>query len=160
MAKPKYGFPQKGPTLKWPCFLIILRSVGKLSFVRQICTQLLSFSSLLPSTFPWRNKVLGPLKPVFFHPASSLRVQAVIQRAGAQLAPGLEVPAGNLQFIQQSWRQAHEDHRHAEPSALMLQQRRLNYSRTTSITLCRRKVRLLCRLPKRLMSSGHTLAVG
>lgn len=32
--------------------------------------------------------------------------------------------------------------------------------RTTSITLWRRKVRLLCRLPKRLMSSGHTLAVG
>lgn len=36
----------------------------------------------------------------------------------------------------------------------------VGYLRTTSITLCRRKVRLLCRLPKRLMSSGHTLAVG
>lgn len=57
-------------------------------------------------TFPRRNKVFGPLKAMLFHPARALRVQAVVQGTGPQLTPSLEVPARNLQFIQQSWTQA------------------------------------------------------
>lgn len=51
---------------------------------------------------------------MFLHPASSLGVQAVIQRAGPQLSAGLEVPARNFQFVQQSWTQTNRRIRNAE----------------------------------------------
>lgn len=53
-------------------------------------------------TFPGGNKVLWPLETMLLHPSSPLCVQSVVQRAGPQLTSGLEVPAWNLQFVQQS----------------------------------------------------------
>lgn len=56
-----------------------------------------------PLTLVRWHKVLWSLKSMFLHPPGSLRIQPVIERRGAQLPPGLEVPTGNLQVIQQSW---------------------------------------------------------
>ncbi len=58
-------------------------------------------------TFPGWNEVLGSLEAVLLHPARSLHVQAVVQRTGAQLPTRLEVPARNLQLVQQRWRITH-----------------------------------------------------
>lgn len=49
-------------------------------------------------TFPRWDKVFDSLKPVLLHPSSPLGIQTVIERGGAQLSAGLEVPAGNLQI--------------------------------------------------------------